>query len=134
MAGENDVVIAASNSVLFDNFSRFKHLPIDGVSAHSDEAFARHLHPEGARVLDAGCGFGDSAIRIAKRAGPGGEVLGVDCAENFICFFDACRVMVPIGFIAARALLTIDTRESRILACGSRQNTNCRPAGNICCL
>ena len=84
MAGENDVVIAAWNTVLFDKFSRFKHLLIDGLSAHSDEALARHVHPEGARVLDVGCGFGDSTQRIARRVGPRGEVLGVDCAENFV--------------------------------------------------
>ena len=84
MAGENDVVIAAWNTVLFDKFCRFKHLLIDGLSAHSNEALARHHHPEGARVLDVGCGFGDSAQRIAKRVGPRGEVLGVDCAGNFV--------------------------------------------------
>jgi ubiquinone/menaquinone biosynthesis C-methylase UbiE len=84
MAGENDVVIAAWNTVLFDKFCRFKHLLIDGLSAHSDEALARHDHPEGARVLDVGCGFGDSTLRIAKSVGPRGEVLGVDCAANFI--------------------------------------------------
>jgi SAM-dependent methyltransferase len=84
MAVENDVVIAAWNTVLFDKFCRFKHLLIDGLSAHSNEALARHNHPEGARVLDVGCGFGDSAQRIAKRVGPRGEVLGVDCAGNFV--------------------------------------------------
>ncbi len=84
MAGENDIVIAAWNTVLFDKFSRFKHLLIDGLSAHSNEALARHRHPEGARVLDVGCGFGDSTQRIAGSVGPRGEVLGVDCAGNFV--------------------------------------------------
>ena len=84
MAGENDVVVAAWNTVLFDKFCRFKHLLIDGLSAHSDEALARHNPSEGARVLDVGCGFGDSAQRIAKRVGARGEVLGVDCAANFV--------------------------------------------------
>ena len=84
MAGENDVVIAAWNTVLFDKFVRFKHLLIDGLAAHSDEALARHAHPEGARVLDVGCGFGDSTRLIARRVGPRGEAIGVDCAGNFI--------------------------------------------------
>jgi ubiquinone/menaquinone biosynthesis C-methylase UbiE len=84
MAGENDVVVAAWNTILFDKFCRFKHLLIDGLSAHSHEALARYSHSEGARVLDVGCGFGDSAQRIARHVGPRGEVLGVDCAENFI--------------------------------------------------
>lgn len=84
MAGENDVVIAAWNTVLFDKFVRFKHLLIDGLSAHSNEALARHAHPEGARVLDVGCGFGDSTRLIARRVGPRGAAVGVDCADNFI--------------------------------------------------
>jgi len=84
MAGENDVVIEAWNTVLFDKFCRFKHLLIEGLSAHSDEALARHAYPEGARVLDVGCGFGDSTRLIAASVGPRGEAVGVDCAENFI--------------------------------------------------
>jgi predicted O-methyltransferase YrrM len=35
-------------------------------------------------VLDVGCGFGDSTIRIAQQVSPDGEAVGVDCAENFI--------------------------------------------------
>jgi ubiquinone/menaquinone biosynthesis C-methylase UbiE len=84
MAGENDVVIAAWNTVLFDKFVRFKHLLIDGLAPHSNEALVRHEPPSGARVLDVGCGFGDSTRLIAQRVGPKGEAVGVDCAENFV--------------------------------------------------
>src|SRR6266542_6483652 len=61
VANDNDVVIEAWNTVLFDKFCRFKHLLIDGLSPHSDAALERHRYPQGARVLDVGCGFGDSA-------------------------------------------------------------------------
>ena len=84
MNGENDIVIAAWNTVLFDKFCRFKHLLIDGLAGHSNAALARHAHPEGARVLDVGCGFGDSTRLIARCVGPRGVAVGVDCAENFI--------------------------------------------------
>ena len=84
----NDIVIEAWNTVLFEKFSRFKHLLIDGLSSHSDEAFSRDLHPKGARVLDIGCGFGDSTLRISRQVGPEGHAVGVDCAENFI---EVCR-------------------------------------------
>ena len=84
MAGENDIVIEAWNTVLFDKFCRFKHLLIDGLSAHSNEALDRRSYPEGARVLDVGCGFGDSTRLIARRVGPAGAALGVDCAANFV--------------------------------------------------
>jgi ubiquinone/menaquinone biosynthesis C-methylase UbiE len=84
MANENDIVVAAWNTILFDKFRRFKHLLIDGLAPHSNEALARHGYPEGARVLDVGCGFGDSTRLIARHVGPRGEAVGVDCAENFI--------------------------------------------------
>jgi len=84
MAGENDIVIEAWNTVLFDKFCRFKHLLIDGLAAHSNEALTRAAYPEGARVLDVGCGFGDSTRLIARRVGQGGRAVGVDCAPNFV--------------------------------------------------
>ena len=84
MNGDNDIVIAAWNTVLFDKFCRFKHLLIDGLAAHSDAALNRQAHPAGARVLDVGCGFGDSTRLIARRVGPRGAAVGVDCAENFV--------------------------------------------------
>jgi ubiquinone/menaquinone biosynthesis C-methylase UbiE len=80
----NDIIVAAWNTVLFEKFSRFKHLLVAGLAGHSDEALARHPHPPGARVLDVGCGFGDSTLRIAQAVGPRGEAVGIDCAENFI--------------------------------------------------
>lgn len=80
----NDVVVEAWNSVLFDKFTQFKHLLVTGLSSHSDEALARHTHPVGARVLDVGCGFGDSTLRIAQAVGPTGEAVGIDCAQWFI--------------------------------------------------
>jgi ubiquinone/menaquinone biosynthesis C-methylase UbiE len=81
---DNDVVIEAWNTVLFDKFVRFKHLLISGLASHSDELFSRGLHPRGARVLDIGCGFGDSTLRIAQAVGPSGQAVGVDCAEKFV--------------------------------------------------
>ena len=65
MDDSNIVIIEAWNTILFEKFCRFKHLLVDGLSQHSDAAFERYGHPEGARVLDIGCGFGDSTLRIA---------------------------------------------------------------------
>ena len=81
---DNDIVIEAWNTVLFDKFLRFKHLLIAGLAGHSDEVFSRHPFPSGARVLDVGCGFGDSTVRIAHEVGPKGEAVGTDCAANFV--------------------------------------------------
>jgi ubiquinone/menaquinone biosynthesis C-methylase UbiE len=84
MDSGNRVVIEAWNTVLYDKFCRFKHLLVDGLARHSDAALERCRYPAGARVLDVGCGFGDSTVRIASQVGPGGTAAGVDCAENFI--------------------------------------------------
>ena len=84
MMDSDNVVIEAWNTILFTKFCRFRHLLVDGLSQHSDAAFERCHHATGARVLDVGCGFGDSTLRIADCVGPTGEAVGVDCAENFI--------------------------------------------------
>ncbi len=80
----NDIVIEAWNTVLFDKFRRFKHLLVNGLALHSDEALKRYPYPQGARVLDIGCGFGDSTQIIARQVVPKGEAVGVDCAKNFV--------------------------------------------------
>src|SRR5262249_8359024 len=50
----------------------------------SDELLRRRPYPAGARVLDVGCGFGDTTQLIAKQVGPRGAAVGVDCAQNFV--------------------------------------------------
>jgi ubiquinone/menaquinone biosynthesis C-methylase UbiE len=84
MDGSNRVIVDAWNTVLYEKFCRFRHLLVEGLSQHSDAAFDRCRFPEGACVLDVGCGFGDSTLHIAKLVGPAGAAVGVDCAENFI--------------------------------------------------
>jgi ubiquinone/menaquinone biosynthesis C-methylase UbiE len=39
---------------------------------------------EGERVMDAGCGFRDTARLLAGRVAPEGEVVGIDCCEAFL--------------------------------------------------
>jgi ubiquinone/menaquinone biosynthesis C-methylase UbiE len=80
----NAEAIEAWNGVLFEKFLRFQHLLTTGLAVHGDEALRRHPLHEGARVLDLGCGFGDTTRRIAREVGPSGVVFGVDAAERFI--------------------------------------------------
>jgi len=80
----NAIPIEAWNTVLFEKFTRFKYVLTEGLSDHSDEFLRRHPYPAGARVLDIGCGWGDTAQQIADQTGPAGHVVGIDCAQNFI--------------------------------------------------
>lgn len=80
----NSEAIEAWNTVLFDKFQRFREIVTKGLSSHGDEALRRHPPARGARVLDIGCGFGDTTLAIARQVGPEGEAVGVDAAENFI--------------------------------------------------
>ena len=70
--------------MLFDRFSKYRHLILPGNGAHSDRALALHPPRPGERVLDVGCGFGDVTRQIAAMVGPEGEVVGVDASPRFI--------------------------------------------------
>lgn len=80
----NAEAIEAWDTVLFDKFLRFRDLAVGGLGPHGDVAMERHPPREGARVLDVGCGFGDSTATLARRVGPEGHALGVDAAPRFI--------------------------------------------------
>jgi SAM-dependent methyltransferase len=69
---------------LFDRFVRYRDLVADGLGAHGDKALEVHPPQPGARVLDVGCGFGDTTQRLAELVGPEGEAVGVDVSEPFI--------------------------------------------------
>lgn len=72
------------NDVLAPKFIRYRHVLVGGLSRHSQAVFPRLQVGTGERILDAGCGFGDTAIQLAKVTGPEGEVLGVDCCQAFL--------------------------------------------------
>lgn len=80
----NDIPIEAWDTVLFDKWMRFRDVVTMGLKPHGDEALKRYPFPAGARVLDVGCGFGDTTRQIAAQVGAKGEALGVDCSKNFI--------------------------------------------------
>jgi SAM-dependent methyltransferase len=84
VASANEEAIRAWDGPLFDRFVHFRHLLTSGLGAHGDEALRLASPRAGDRVLDIGCGFGDTAQRIAGLVGTSGAVLGVDAAPRFI--------------------------------------------------
>ena len=69
---------------LYDRFVRFREIVTSGLGAHGEEALRRFPPSAGERVLDIGCGFGDTTQRLAGLVGDEGEVVGVDVAPRFI--------------------------------------------------
>ena len=82
--GVNAEAIQAWDGPLFDSFVKFRHIMTTGLGAHGNEALRLHPPQEGERVLDVGCGFGDTTQQIAGLIGPKGEAVGVDAAAKFI--------------------------------------------------
>jgi SAM-dependent methyltransferase len=80
----DDAFVVFWNDVLVPKFERFRTILQDGLGYHSAGPLARLQIGPGARVLDVGCGWGDTAIELARKAGPRGEVLGLDCCETFL--------------------------------------------------
>src|SRR5260221_9861128 len=88
VAAENAEAREAWNGVLFDRFVRYRHLVIEGIAPHGDAAISVGPPRRGDRVLDIGCGFGDTTQQLGELIGPQGSALGVDVAPRFI---DAAR-------------------------------------------
>lgn len=64
-----------------DYARRFERLAASGVAVHGEAALVASLVPAGARVLDAGCGTGRVAIRLA---GLGYACVGVDLEPSML--------------------------------------------------
>jgi SAM-dependent methyltransferase len=82
--GVNAEAIQAWDGPLYDRWVKFRHVVTTGLGAHGDEALRLVPPQEGQRVLDIGCGLGDTTQQIAALVGPSGEAVGVDAAERFI--------------------------------------------------
>jgi SAM-dependent methyltransferase len=84
VAPENEEATEAWSGVLFDRFVRYRDLIVLSLTGFGDVAMKAHPPEPGDRVLDIGCGFGDTTQQLAAIVGPEGEVVGVDVAEPFI--------------------------------------------------
>ncbi|MEA2374398.1 MAG: hypothetical protein QOD53_861, partial [Thermoleophilaceae bacterium] len=80
----NAEAIEAWDGPLYDRFVRFREVVTSGLGAHGERGLELFPPLPGQRVLDVGCGFGDTTQRIAELVGPDGEAVGVDAAPRFI--------------------------------------------------
>ncbi len=84
VASENAEATEAWSGVLFDRFLAFRDLVVAGLKAHGDAAMVLDPPAQGDRVLDVGCGFGDTTQQLADLVGADGHATGVDVSEPFI--------------------------------------------------
>ena len=84
VAPDNAEATEAWSGPLFDLFVKYRDLVAAGLGAHGEAAIQAGPPRPGERVLDLGCGFGDTTQRLAQLVGEEGSALGVDVSEPFI--------------------------------------------------
>ena len=80
----NAEAIEAWDGPLFERFVKYRHIIVAGLKEFGDEAMRIYPPPAGGRLLDIGCGFGDTTQQLAGLVGPDGFAVGVDAAPRFI--------------------------------------------------
>ena len=81
---DNVEATEAWNGPLFEVWIEYRHLVADGLREHGEHALKANPPHEGDRVLDIGCGLGDTTLRLAELVGPAGHAHGIDVAERMI--------------------------------------------------
>jgi SAM-dependent methyltransferase len=81
---DNVEATEAWNGPLFDVWVEYRDIVAEGVRNHGEHALAANPPREGDRVLDIGCGLGDTTVRLAGLVGTSGHAHGVDVAERMI--------------------------------------------------
>lgn len=84
VAPDNVEATEAWSGPLFDLFVKYRDLTATGLGAHGDAALGLSAPAAGDRILDLGCGFGETTLRLAEMAGAEGSALGIDVSAPFI--------------------------------------------------
>jgi SAM-dependent methyltransferase len=84
VAPDNQEATEAWSGPLFELFVKYRDLTAAGLGAHGEAAMEASPPRPGERVLDIGCGFGETTLRLAELVGSEGSALGVDVSEPFI--------------------------------------------------
>lgn len=83
-ANEFNEYVEFWNDTLAEKFERFREILMNGLSYHSRIPLEKLSVQPGSRIFDVGCGWGDTALELARKTGPDGFVLGLDCVDQFL--------------------------------------------------
>lgn len=72
------------NEILVPKWNRFRHLLSGNGAIHSDMAYPLFKIESGDRVLDIGCGYGETCLDLSRIVGTAGHVVGIDCTQDFL--------------------------------------------------
>lgn len=85
-AEEHSEFVQFWNEALGPKFNRFRHILVGGLTHHSEAVFPKLPVRGGDDVVDVGCGWGDTAMKLARIVGPKGSVSfgqrGRTCSET----------------------------------------------------
>jgi ubiquinone/menaquinone biosynthesis C-methylase UbiE len=84
MVEDNVEAAEAWNGPLFDIWVEYRDVVAEGLRNHGEAALGANPPARGDRVLDIGCGLGDTTVRLAEIVGAAGHAHGVDVAERMI--------------------------------------------------
>lgn len=84
VAPDNVEATEAWSGPLFDLFVEYRDLTAAGLGAHGEAAMQLSPPRPRERVLDLGCGFGETTLQLASLVGEEGSALGIDVSEPFI--------------------------------------------------
>src|SRR5262249_52428191 len=109
--GPNDEVISFWQNVMVDKYRRFRPVLVGATALHTRNALFIDEPPIGARVLDVGCGFGETTIHWARTVGERGEAIGIDPCEDFL---DVARADARAAGIANASFRCGDAQTTRL--------------------
>jgi ubiquinone/menaquinone biosynthesis C-methylase UbiE len=72
------------NDILAPKLVTYRHILVGAGRQHSDQVIGSLGIRNGDRILDVGCGFGDTTITLANLAAPQGKAVGIDCCQAFL--------------------------------------------------